>query len=222
MTRIIGLHGLPGTGKDTVADYLRRTHGFYRMAYADPVKDELAAAFLCRRDLFEQRALKLEGSTSLCLARCTNERFVDWYLSTAAGQMELSVLGAGVYPLPRSPRWMMQTWGTDYRRAQNPLYWLQRLEEKVVALPVDARIVVTDVRYDNEAALLVLLDDDAEMWELVRPNNPHHVKTDKHSSNTRLSLPIQRTILNSGTVNQLQRKAEKIISRLSGKAIDAV
>jgi len=42
---IIGLSGQKGSGKDTVAAYLVKEHGFERKAFADPLKQSIAALF---------------------------------------------------------------------------------------------------------------------------------------------------------------------------------
>lgn len=42
---IIGLTGLKGSGKDTVAAYLIKEYGFERRAFADPLKRSIAALF---------------------------------------------------------------------------------------------------------------------------------------------------------------------------------
>lgn len=36
--RVIGIAGRAGSGKDTIADYLVSTHGFKKLAFADPIK----------------------------------------------------------------------------------------------------------------------------------------------------------------------------------------
>lgn len=54
---IIGLHGLPHTGKDTIADYLYHQHGFGRIAFAGPVKDMLVT-FGVQRELLNDPAKK--------------------------------------------------------------------------------------------------------------------------------------------------------------------
>jgi hypothetical protein len=63
--RIIALSGWKGSGKDTVAAYLERAHGFKRVSFADPLKDRVSEQFGIARtslddpNLKEQPLLKL-------------------------------------------------------------------------------------------------------------------------------------------------------------------
>lgn len=41
--KLIGIAGRAGAGKDTIADYLVREHGFTKVSWATPLKDALAA-----------------------------------------------------------------------------------------------------------------------------------------------------------------------------------
>jgi hypothetical protein len=52
-------------------------------------------------------------------------------------------------------RLILQWWGTEWRRHQCPTYWIDRAREKIAALrdTVDV-VVVTDVRFINEARLI--------------------------------------------------------------------
>lgn len=63
--RLVGLCGAAGVGKDTVAEVLVREHGFRRMAFADPIKDALAAMlgglFLTRAHSHDNKELPIEG-----------------------------------------------------------------------------------------------------------------------------------------------------------------
>ena len=45
MSHLLGIHGLSGSGKDTLALRLRTAHGWRRMAFADPLREAAAAAF---------------------------------------------------------------------------------------------------------------------------------------------------------------------------------
>lgn len=65
---------------------------------------------------------------------------------------------SGYVPLPDwvkldehgKPRTLLQWWGTDYRRAQDPNYWVKRLKETLEREQPDVALV-TDVRFVNEA-----------------------------------------------------------------------
>ncbi len=56
--KFVGLTGLPGVGKDSVADVLVRTHGFARMSVASPLKDALVAMLGLNRADLEDPAVK--------------------------------------------------------------------------------------------------------------------------------------------------------------------
>jgi hypothetical protein len=50
-------------------------------------------------------------------------------------------------------RSILQWWGTDYRRKQDPEYWTSRLKKTFVQQEPDIAFV-TDVRFPNEAAMI--------------------------------------------------------------------
>ena len=50
---LIGLVGLSGSGKDTVADFLVKDHGFKRDSFAKSLKDAVSAIFGWDRQLLE-------------------------------------------------------------------------------------------------------------------------------------------------------------------------
>ena len=43
--KLIGITGRAGSGKDTAGTHLMMEHGFHRMAFADPLKEAIAALF---------------------------------------------------------------------------------------------------------------------------------------------------------------------------------
>ena len=50
---IIGICGLIGSGKDTIADHLVKDHNFVKISFADKLKDTVATLFEWDRDLLD-------------------------------------------------------------------------------------------------------------------------------------------------------------------------
>lgn len=136
---IIGLHGKASAGKDTFADCLKR-HGFVKRGFADPIYEEAAAAFGVTVAWLRDRSRKELPQDELMLSKCRDDGFLD------------SILSPGC-DIPRSPRWILQQWGTEYRRAQDIDYWLRQAAIFCkAALDTGARgVVFVDTRFENEA-----------------------------------------------------------------------
>jgi hypothetical protein len=108
--KLFGITGRMRAGKDSFFSIVAERHPAVRLAFADELKAECAAA--C-------------GVTVLEI----NERKAVF-------------------------RPLLQWWGTDFRRAADPEYWLKRMAARLDTLPEDALVFVTDVRFENEAALI--------------------------------------------------------------------
>jgi len=123
---IIGVTGLIGSGKDTIADYLCTFHGFKRVSFAASLKDAVAAVFGWNREF-------LEGSTKT--SRTWREQRDEWW-SERLG-MEIT------------PRWVLQYWGTEVcRNGFHKDIWVASVENKL--RQTDENIVITDCRFVNE------------------------------------------------------------------------
>ena len=123
---IIGVTGLIGSGKDTIADYLTTFHGFKRVSFAASLKDAVSSVFGWEREL-------LEGSTKS--SREWREKRDDWW-SDRLG-MEIT------------PRWVLQYWGTEVCRNNfHTDIWVASVENKL--RQTKDNIVITDCRFSNE------------------------------------------------------------------------
>lgn len=124
---IIGVCGLIGAGKDTIADYLVNVHEFRRESFANTLKDAVAAVFGWDRTLLEGRTKE---------ARHWREQVDTWW----SQRLDIPHL---------TPRWVLQYWGTDVLRQHfHDDIWVASLENKMRKTKDD--IVISDCRFPNE------------------------------------------------------------------------
>ena len=124
---IIGVCGLIGSGKDTIADYLVGFHGYRRDSFAGTLKDAVAAVFGWDRELLEGRTPE---------ARAWREQVDAWW----AIRLNMPNL---------TPRWVLQYWGTEVcRKAFHDDIWIAALEARLSRRSDNT--VISDVRFPNE------------------------------------------------------------------------
>lgn len=201
--RLIGLVGAAGAGKDSTADVLRHL-GYSSVAFADRVRAEILGAFGCAHaGDFADRMRKERASTWLAIAHCDDSDFVRWATARGLDMFE-----------PRSPRWLMQQWGTEYRRAQDEAYWLRPVHDWVIRCRSmgHERLVVTDVRMLNEAVLIRCFG--GRIVHVHRPDAPRLTgDTAKHSSET-TGLPVDAVIHNDSTLDALPHEVARVLASL--------
>lgn len=177
---LIGLTGPASSGKDTVADLLVTHCGFVKVAFADPLKAEVSDAFGIEPMYLSRRETKEHPMTSLALRKCRADGFVGRIMIAHQEQGLLLDLDA-----PRSPRQVMQWWGTDYRRQQSQAYWTQQTSARISYMMRErlaTRIVITDCRFPNEIDM-VRSSYGGLVWQIKRegisvPMGAHPSETD--------------------------------------------
>ena len=150
--KLIALCGAAGSGKDTVADMLPAR----KLAFADALYREVAEAWGVEQHVLRCRETKETPLDALALFRCVDDSFVvESRLDDHWG-------------IARSPRQILQWWG-DYRRAQDPDYFVKLTGAEVEILGSYGAIdvVITDARFPNEAALIRQLG--GQLWQIRRP-----------------------------------------------------
>jgi len=129
---IIAASGFAGSGKTELSRYLVKKHGFTALSFADGVKDAVAAVFDWPRD-------RVAGTTAE--DRVWREQ-PDPFWST---RMSKDV----------TPRWALQFLGTNLIR--NQLFegmWAERVAHIIEHAPADAKLVIDDLRFQNERTVL--------------------------------------------------------------------
>lgn len=166
---IIGLTGLAGAGKDTVADTLVTHAGFRKIAFADALRLEVAGAYrlYSRFGVLSDRSTKEVPLNQLAFRRCDDVLFVERMLEVHSFD-EPDFDQDAWETVPRSPRHVLQWWGTEYRRNQNQNYWADQVGMKIAAGIVEGihRWVITDCRFENEVRGIRSLG--GEIWQVMR------------------------------------------------------
>lgn len=142
---VIGICGLIGSGKDTIAGTLEGI-GWLRYSMARPLKDMTAMLFGWPRDL-------VEGST--LESRAWREQKDEWWSNR---------LGFDV-----TPRWALQYIGTDVMRKNfHDDIWVAYMEKFVQD---NDHVVISDIRFPNEIEAVRRLG--GEVWQVHRNPLPY-------------------------------------------------
>ena len=144
---IIGICGLIGSGKGTVADILVNTHKFTKISFADKLKDGVASVFGWDRKM-------LEGDTDE--SRQWRELNDDFWSNET--KMEVT------------PRLVLQLFGTDcMRNGFDDGIWVSLVKKELLDNP-GRNYVIPDVRFANEVDMI--RDVGGEVWEIKRGPDP--------------------------------------------------
>ncbi|MDX3550993.1 hypothetical protein PV729_04270 [Streptomyces europaeiscabiei] len=179
--RNIGLIGKARAGKDTAAAHLVRTHAYTRLGFADPLKE-----MALRVDPIIDTVGDDYGVTEYRLSEIVRE---DGWESAKDNYPEV--------------RRLLQQMGQTVREIDED-FWLGILLRKVAgAEKLNVPVVVTDVRYRNEAAALRLAG-----FKLIRLTRPQqHGKSAAlaaHASETDLdTFAADLNIVNAGSIEAL-------------------
>lgn len=129
---IIGLCGLAGSGKDTLADILVKDNNFIKISFADTLKDIISIIFNWDRK-------KLQGLTKE--DRLWREEKDEWW----SDKLKITNF---------TPRYAMQFIGTElFRKHFNIDIWMNVLERKLMDNK-NKNIVIPDCRFLNEIDLV--------------------------------------------------------------------
>jgi hypothetical protein len=222
--KLIGLAGPAGVGKDTIADYLVATYGYTKFSFSDALYDEVAEAFGIDKVKLYERSTKEQPMEALQYWYCRDHTF-----RTILFQM---LHAAGVqYALDEwcSPRQVLQWWGTEYRRTQDPEYWIKRSEKVIEDYLHAARrdpeapqvgLVNCSVRFPNERGLIE--GHGGEVWHVRRAGWGADVAASERAYVSEQGLPIlprDKVVHNNGTIEQLTTASSLLLSAAPGAVI---
>lgn len=197
---IIGVSGLIGSGKDTVADYLVKHHDFVRDSWAASLKDAVSKVFDWDREL-------LEGLTDE--ARVWREKIDPWW-AKRLGMPHLT------------PRWILQYWGTDVCRAGfHDDIWVASVENRISK--TNKNVVISDCRFVNELQSIKRIGGitvrmkrglDPEWIDLKQKDFENFKKKYPHIHASEYSIVDAEhdvVIYNNGTIHTLHKKINDLL-----------
>ena len=209
---IVGVTGLIGSGKDTIANYLTTFHGFKKESFANSLKDAVAHVFGWDREM-------LEGTTKS--SREWREQVDPWW----AERLDMPNL---------TPRWILQYWGTEVcRKGFHDDIWIASLEHKL--LKSTDNVVISDCRFANEVKAIknaggitirVMRGSDPEWYDAAIQYNKgpngnslwalSKAKLEKlkiHASEySSVGLTYDYYLENNGSIDDLYKQVESIIN----------
>ena len=182
MKKKIGLAGKSGSGKNVIADLMCSKYEYKQIAVADAIRDECS------------------GFIRAALDR-------GWYFPDSFELVIQSFLDAiWAKPTPPEIRVLLQWWGSELRRAQDPDYWIKKL---AIRLDNDDPIVVSDVRLPDEMETIRAAG--GEVW-LVERDGVDNVGIVGHRTEHGLDgAQFDRVIQNNGTLAELETMIDQIV-----------
>ena len=200
---------MKNAGKDTVGSYLIEKYGFQQLSFANSLKDALCCIFKWPRNM-------IEGSTPE--SRVWRETIDPFWGIT--------------------PRYALEHFGTNLCRKQfDQNIWIKSLEKQLLMLPDDARVVITDCRFENEIAMIhnlggtlirvqrppfpewISIVEDLKQGNMSLSDAEQHLyKTNIHETEWRSHLLSrdfnEHMILNDTSIEELMIKVEEVFSKL--------
>jgi hypothetical protein len=198
---IIGFTGRMRHGKNTAATMLadawtkQRGSSVATLAFADALKEECAESFGVDPRMFYADELKDAPQQALTLSKCREPGFVQLCL-------------ANTFPIllnePQRPRFVLQFWGTEFRRTQDPEHWCKEVAKRIADIKHRGfgLAIITDVRFLNEANMIK--DRGGSIWKIYRPNVVIKGSARAHGSEREMeSMRVDATFTND-SIERLQ------------------
>ena len=196
MPRIIAIAGPKGSGKTSVAEYLRDHEDFEEVSFARPLKEFARSVFQFTQDqLYGPSSLREqpdERYPARSDARMDAEdravgKLGDWFIDEVAhyssqkrrwveDAMDDWLTFIMRHPETWTPRFILQTLGTEFGRQLHPDVWV-RWAFAAIRKHKYPKVVISDARFDNEFVSIV--KNGGELWSIERPKLVH---TDAHAS----------------------------------------
>ena len=205
--KIIGIVGLAGSGKDSIANFLKE-FDFQRASFADPLKEFCQTALgFTNEQLWGPSKRRsephLSGQKVWVCSQCS------WYGQPRNDRPrdECPCCSCTTREQPLTARIALQTLGTEWGRALYPNIWVECLM-RYIAGKGYSRAVIPDCRFENEAA--IIRREGGYVWRVVREGAGTTPGMTAHPSEVEQErIQADLTIYNNGTLYDLQWATEE-------------
>ena len=186
---IIGILGVKRSGKDTTADYLVTKYGYNKLAFAQPLKDACKILFD-----FSEDQMNSDSKEDVDPTWGVSPRIVFQYLGTDIFRKEIHKIMPDI---------------------ENN-FWVKVMENKIMSLKEnnkDAKIIVSDVRFQNEIDMIHRLNG-----IIIKIERPSLKNIDTHESEKNIcNLNGDIIIVNDKTINDLYDETDNIVNNVFKK-----
>jgi hypothetical protein len=194
---LIGITGLAGSGKDTLADGIAAIDVYVKYSLADPIKAAINTMFGFGPVHWTDREWK--------------EKPIPWLGETAQ----------------RSPRFLAQTLGTEWgRQIIHPEIWLRIADQKFQRISqtgtmqggriMGMGMIVPDIRFDNEAKWIK--DNGGLLLKVERPDL-EEISENSHATEAGVSPAlIDAVITNDGPPSKMVTEARNVLWEFSAQS----
>jgi len=217
---VVAVSGWKGSGKDTVAEYLVKEHGYFRLAFADILKEMVAEQYNIPVDWCHDTALKEKPLTKYPVESKDKfgeliHNFMVKEFRSVDDEVPLSIWVDGegeTYGEIKNPDDEIEQYKRVYwtpralcilegsiKRSVNSSYWVQRVVdyiEKFTASSDYPRFVISDMRYRSEVN------------QLREAFNNNLITSERDLDEFKLDYSID----NRGTLNELQLGVDDLVA----------
>jgi hypothetical protein len=205
MTRIVGIGGKLASGKDAVSDHLVEKHGWVKLGMSDALADALYTLNPIVGGVPVYVRIKFLGVP--LWKRLAGFRYLRYAKEFDA---------YGYVKIKENPevRSLLQKLGTEVGRNMiSDSVWTDIMERKVRELASAGvpGVIVTGIRFPNEVTA-ISEDLGGELWWVSRPSLAEGANAGHASENSVDAADFDRTIVNGGTLEDLYKKVDQIVT----------
>jgi hypothetical protein len=236
---VVGIGHRARQGKDTVANFIKELRpNVHILHFADALYEEVSNGMrkyylISRNYLGRSMIPHKEGNASWIYALLNDSSTGKYFLCDDVDVPYLHQLMierdiAVYWGMDEKDAPMLQFWGTNFRRKQNPDYWICQVQRKIQSLlhqdrnKNDLWIIISDTRFKNEVNFIkdcggyyirvIRTDESGNQYidALRDPNHPSEIDIVNE-------IPLETLVAKSGDLDTLKHKTEELLERLERK-----